>query len=289
MRIISILLVLVLAATNLLAQDTLIREGHRGCRGLMPENTVAAMKKALDVGTQVLELDVCISKDKKVIVSHDPYLSAAITLKPTGDSVTVKEQNGLVLYAMPYAEIKKFDVGSKHHAEFPQQQNFPAYIPLLSELIDSADAYARKKNLPLPRYNIEIKSKPETDDINHPKPQEMVDLVVDVCKSRNLFGRMNLQSFDVRPLQIIHRQYPDIVLSYLTANKKTVAENFNDLGFTPPLYSPYYKTVTADVVQFCHDKGVKIIPWTVNTKEEIAALVDLKVDGIITDYPNLFQ
>ena len=289
MKRLGILLLLAVSANTLFAQHKLIKEGHRGCRGLMPENTIAAMKKALDLGVQVLELDVVISKDKQVVVSHDPYLSAIISLKPTGDSVSVAEQKSLVLYSMPYAEIKKFDVGSKHHAQFPAQQNFPAYIPLLSELIDSADLYAKGKNLPLPHYNIEIKSDAKTDDVNQPKPQEFVDLVVNVCKSKNLFPRMDIQSFDVRPLQIIHQQYPDITLAYLTANPKTVAENFNELGFMPQLYSPYYKSVTKESVQFCHDKGIKIIPWTVNTEEEITALIDLGVDGIITDYPNLFE
>jgi glycerophosphoryl diester phosphodiesterase len=89
-------------------------------------------------------------------------------------------------------------------------------------------------------------------------------------------------------LQLIHKQYPSVTLAYLTANPKTVAENLATLGFTPDIYSPYYKTVTGETVTFCHDKKMQIIPWTVNTKPEIDTLVKLGVDGIITDYPNLF-
>jgi glycerophosphoryl diester phosphodiesterase len=255
----------------------------------MPENTIAAMKKALDLGVDVLEVDVVVSKDNQVVVSHDPYLSALITLKPSGDSISKEEQKKLVLYSMPYSEIRKYDVGSKHNLQFPEQQNFPAYIPLLSELIDSTDLYAKENNMPPPNYNIEIKSQPKTDGINHPEPDKMVALVMDVCRNRNILNRMNIQSFDVRPLQIIHQKHPDVKLSFLTMNQKTLDENFKELGFTPPLYSPYYKTVTKEVVQACHKKGVKIIPWTVNTKAEIVALADLGVDGIITDYPNLFS
>jgi glycerophosphoryl diester phosphodiesterase len=288
LKLTGMLMLLLMATGNLWAQSNIIKQGHRGCRGLMPENTIEAMKKALDLGVHVLELDVVISKDKQVIVSHDPYLSAAITLKPSGDTVSVEEQKRFILYAMPYSEIRTFDVGRKHNVQFARQQNFPAYIPLLSELIDSVDRYAMEKNLPPPNYNIEMKSQEKTDGINHPGPQEFVDLVVGVCKSRKLLGRMNIQSFDARPLQVIHNKYPDITLAYLTANTKTVAENLADLGFVPPLYSPYYKTVDKSAVQFCHEKGIKVIPWTVNSKEEIAALIDLGVDGIITDYPNLF-
>jgi glycerophosphoryl diester phosphodiesterase len=284
-------LFIMMAATSVhkvAAQFELQRQGHRGCRGLMPENTIASMKKALQLGVHVLELDVVVSKDKQVIVSHDPYLTKAITLKPNGDTLSKEEQKNFILYAMPYAEIRKYDVGSKHHPEFAQQQNFPAYIPLLSELIDSVDLFARQNNMPLPNYNIEIKSQPKFDGVYQPEPEEMVELVVAVYQNKNLFSRMNIQSFDVRPLQVIHKKYPQITLSYLTGNPKSVEENLKDLGFTPPLYSPHYKTVTKEVVAFCHSKGMKIIPWTVNTKEEIKMLKDLGVDGIITDYPNLF-
>lgn len=220
--------VLLVVCSNLLfAQGSVIKEGHHGCRGLTPENIIAAMKKALDLWVQVLELDVVLSKDKQVLVSHDPYFFAEISLKPSGEPVTVEDQKNLLLYSMDYSEIKKFDVGSKHNAAFIRQQNFHAYKPFLSALMDSIDKYAKDKGMQLPNFNIEIKSQPQTDDINQPKPQEFVDLVMNVCKSRNILGRMDIQSFDVRPLQLLHQQ-------------------------------------------------------------NINALIKLKVDAIITDYPNLF-
>ena len=271
------------------AQNPVIRQGHRGCRGLMPENTIAAMKKALDLGVQVLELDVVISKDKQVLLSHDLYFSSEISLKPSGDTVSHAEEKQLLLYGMSYAEIRKYDVGRKHNRAFARQQNPAAYKPLLSELIDSVDLYAKQKSFPLPSFNIEIKSQPQTDDIAHPQPQEFVQLVMNVCKSKNITGRMDIQSFDVRPLRIIHQEHPEIQLSYLTSNTKTVAENLQDLGFTPAWYSPYYKAVTEQTVRFCHEKQVRIVPWTVNTKEEITALTRMGVDAIITDYPDLFE
>ncbi|MCX6217828.1 glycerophosphodiester phosphodiesterase family protein [Spirosoma sp.] len=283
-----VLVALLLGAHSLVAQSKFNTEGHRGARGLMPENTVRAMKKAMDLGVQTLEMDVVIAKDKQVVVSHDNYMSADISLKPDGSPVTADEQKKINLYQLTYAEIKKFDVGSKPHPQFPQQQKFPAYKPLLSELIDSVETYAKAKGLPMPMYNIEIKSSATTDGVYHPEPAEFVSLVMDVLQKKKLGKRLTIQSFDVRPLQLIHKQYPAISLSYLTMNSKPLDENLTLLGFKPHTYSPYYKTVTAETVKACHEQNMAIIPWTVNTKAEIESLKQLGVDGIISDYPNLF-
>jgi len=278
---------LLLFSNLLVAQVKLDRQGHRGCRGLMPENTIPAMKKALDLGVQTLELDVVISGDQQVVVSHDAYMASSITLKPDGKPVSADEEKSINLYRLSYADIKKYDMGSKKHAEFADQQNFPAYKPLLSELIDSVEAYARQKNLPLPLYNIEIKSNPATDGVYHPAPDQFVKLVMGICRKKKLGKRGTIQSFDVRPLQLIHRKHPDIPLSYLTANTKSLEDNLAALGFKPRTYSPYYKTVTGETVKACHEQGILIVPWTVNTKPEMEQLVGLGVDGIISDYPNL--
>ena len=277
-----------LSATLTIAQTGLDKEGHRGCRGLMPENTISAMKKAMDLGVTTLEMDVVISKDKKVVVSHDTYMSSVFCLKPNGDSISSKEEKSILLYGLEYSEIKRYDAGSKHNIGFPQQQNFPTYKPMLSELIDSVKAHAKLKKIAVPMMNIEIKSEPGKDDIEHPAPQVFVDLVMDILKQKNVLQKINIQSFDVRPLQILHQQYPKVLLSYLVANTKNLEQNLLLLGFTPNIYSPYYKMVNADLVKACHEKGIKVLPWTANSKEEINALIRLGVDGVITDYPNLF-
>ncbi|MEZ0487704.1 glycerophosphodiester phosphodiesterase family protein [Fibrella aquatica] len=279
---------LLLCANVLLAQPAFDRQGHRGCRGLMPENTVAAMKKALDLGVETLELDVVISKDKQVVVSHDTYMASTISLKPDGNPVTAEEEKTINLYQLNYADIRKYDVGAKPHPQFADQQKFSAYKPLLAALIDSVEAYAKAKNMASPKYNVEIKSAPATDGQYHPAPPEFVELVMAVCQSKKLGNRLNIQSFDARPLQLIHQKYPTVRLAYLTANAKSVADNLATLGFTPQIYSPYYKTVTAETVSACKQQGMLIIPWTVNTKAEIDQLKQLGVNGIITDYPNLF-
>jgi len=284
----KLLSLLLLCPGMLMAQATLDKQGHRGCRGLMPENTVAAMIRGLELGVNTLELDVVISEDKKVVVSHDTYMSAEISRKPDGSDVTAEEAKQIILFKMPYATIRQYDVGLRPLVNFPEQKKMKAYKPLLEELLDSVDTYARKHKLPLPNYNIEIKCSPASDNVAHPEPKEFVELVMAVCNKMKLGKRYNIQSFDVRPLQILHEKYPKVKLSYLTGNTKTVTENLTTLGFTPDIYSPYYKTVTAEVVTACHQQKMTIIPWTVNTKEEIAQLVKLGVDGIITDYPNYF-
>ena len=284
----KIFLILFLCSTVSMAQIHLDTQAHRGGRGLMPENTIPAMINALDLGIQTLEMDVVISKDNQVVVSHDTYLSSDFVRKPDGTDVTRSEEKQIILYQLTYNEMKKFDVGSKPFPEFPQQKKFRTYRPLLSELIDSVDVYVKKKGLNAPFYNIEIKSTPDGDGNSHPEPKAFVDLVLAICAQKKLGSRLTIQSFDVRPLQLIHEQHPEIKISYLTANIKSVEANLAVLGFKPTIYSPYYKTVTAESVKNCHNLGIQVVTWTPNTKEEINKLIELGVDGIISDYPNLF-
>jgi len=279
---------LLLCSHVLVAQTDLDKQAHRGGRGLMPENTIPAMLKSLDLGVQTLEMDVVISKDKKVVVSHDTYMSSDFMRRPDGTDISPAEAKQILLYGLTYNEIAKFDAGTKPHPQFSQQKKFKTYKPLLSALIDSVDAYVKQKGLKQPLYNIEIKSAPEGDGKEHPAPEEFVDLVIEICKSKNLRNRLTIQSFDVRPLKVIHQKYPEVILSYLTANTKSLDENLALLGFTPKVYSPYYKTVTSESVKNCHDKGMQVVPWTVNTKDEITKLTQMGVDGIISDYPDLF-
>ena len=152
-------------------------QGHRGCRGLMPENTVPAFLKALDLGVTTLEMDVVISKDGQVVVSHDPYFNAAFSIAPDGKQVDKKEQKNLVLYQMNYADIKQYDVGSNGNPAYPEQQKLKAYKPLLSEVIEQAEAYRKARNLPSFSYNIEIKSEASEYSKSQPEPAIFCDLV----------------------------------------------------------------------------------------------------------------
>jgi glycerophosphoryl diester phosphodiesterase len=270
--------------------DTINYQAHRGGRGLMPENTIPAMLSVMDNNkVTTLEMDLAITKDKQVVVSHDPVLNPIITTKPDGTFIKASAISENVIYQMNYEQLQKFDVGLKFHPGFPQQKKLSVAIPTLSDLIDSVEI----KGVQIERkmlYNIEIKSVEGKDIMEHPAPDEFVDLVVNLIKQKNIINRTTIQSFDIRPLKVLHQKYPRIQLAYLVEGKNTgdVKMKLDLLGFTPTIYSPENKYVTKETVDYCHAHKMKIIPWTVNTKKDIDALIALGVDGLITDYPNLF-
>lgn len=265
------------------------KEGHRGTRGLMPENTIQAMEKGIASGANFVELDVQISSDKKVMVSHDAYINRKFALLPDGSEIPEGDAKKYILHQMPYDSIRKFDVGTKAYPEFPRQQRFKAYIPLLGELIDSVEQFTKTGGYDPVIYNIEIKANPEQDGYYQPAPAELVDLVMEVVKSKNVGGRYYIQSFDVRQIQEVHNRYPGVVTGFLTSNKEaTLEDNLRTIGFVPQIYSPHYKIANLTLIQKCHEKRMKFVPWTVNTADEMKDLKKIGVDGIITDYPDLF-
>ncbi|HET7361231.1 MAG TPA: glycerophosphodiester phosphodiesterase family protein, partial [Salinimicrobium sp.] len=183
-----------------------------------------------------------------------------------------------------------FDVGSKFHSSFPEQQKMKAYIPLLGELIDSVEQYTVRKGLPEVIYNIEIKANPEKDGEYQPKPEEYIKLVMEVMNSKPIGNRFYIQSFDIRQIQEVHENYPGTVTGFLTGNENfTFEENIDRIGFKPQIYSPHYKLATDSLIEKAHKNGMKFVPWTVNSVTEMQRLIDMGVDGIITDYPNLFS
>lgn len=266
-------------------------EGHRGCRGLMPENTIPAFLKAMEIGVTTLEMDAVITKDGKVILSHEPFFNHEITTKPNGDPVAENEEHALNIYSMTYAETQAFDVGIKPHPRFAGQQKIAVHKPLLSDVIDSVKEYCPDHHKPLPFFNIETKSKPETDNSYHPVPAVFVDALMQVIISKGIASQVIIQSFDFRTLQYLHQHYPAIKTSALVEDFDLLpfAGQLEKLGFTPDFYSPAWELVTPVLVQQCHQKGVKLVPWTVNEAEIMQRLVDMGVDGLISDYPNLYN
>lgn len=262
-------------------------QAHRGGRGIFPENTIPAMLNAVDLGVTTLEMDAMITKDKQVIVSHDPYFNPDITTKPDGNFLQQGEEKNLVLYQMNYEEIKRYDVGMKEHPKFKQQKKLKAVKPKLSDLIDSVEAYTKSKHLPPRFYNIETKSKASTDNVNHPEPAEFVELILQVIKAKHIETRTIIQSFDVRTLQYLHNTYPSIKTAYLVEGQEGLPQQMKELGFTPTIYSPEYHIVDRALIAECKKMGMKVIPWTVNDVAKMKELKDWGVDGIITDYPNL--
>jgi len=264
------------------------KEGHRGTRGLMPENTIPSMIKAIEVGANMIEVDIYLTKDNKVLVAHDPYVNINHSLDADGKEISKEDANKYVWRQMNYEDIRKIDVGSKPYPAYPQQQKIKTYMPLFDELIDSVEAYSTAHHLPKPVYNIELKTSTRFDSLNYNAiPSAVVNAIMDIVKSRNIGNRYYIQSFDVRPLQFVHKEYPGVTIGYLTTGKDFKA-NMKLLGFVPDIYSPEFSLVTKELADAVHDRKMKLVPWTVNDKEKMKALIGMGVDGIITDYPNYF-
>jgi glycerophosphoryl diester phosphodiesterase len=261
-------------------------QGHRGSRGLMPENTIPAFLHALDLGVTTLEMDVVITKDKKVILSHEPWMSSALCLDSAGNSISEKEEKKYNIYQLTYYEIAQFDCGSKGNTQFPQQQKMHIAKPLLSSVIGAVEDHIRSFTLYEVDYNIEIKSSAEGDKKFHPSVEEFSDLVYNLIDEYLPLERVVIQSFDFRVLKYWHKKYPQVRLAALVENTKSIDANLSALGFKPSIYSPYYKLLNKEKVNYLHKKKIRVIPWTVNEEGEMLAFKGMGVDGFITDYPD---
>lgn len=268
---------------------TFDKQGHRGCRGLLPENTIPAMIHALDLGVTTLEMDVVFTKDSVAILSHEPFYNHEITTKPDGSFIEEKDEKNYNLFNMTFAETQQYDVGLKTHPRFLQQKKVATYKPSLATMFDSVKAYMQTHNRPFPYFNIETKSTSLTDNIYHPAPTAFVDMIMKVIKEKQMEQWVMIQSFDVRTLQYLHTNYPTIptVLLIEDYDKRSLEDQLEQLGFVPTVYSPDNSLVTKELIEKCHKQNIKVIPWTVNIKAKIEELKAMGVDGIISDYPNL--
>lgn len=270
---------------NALEDKTIQVQGHRGARGTMPENTIAGFIAAIKDSAEVLELDVVISKDRKVVVSHEPFMSSKYVLTPGGDTIAKEEEKSFNLYEMDYDSIRHFEVGLKGNRDFPEQRKRSAYKPLLGEVIDSIEQFIQKHRLKPVSYNIELKSNEEDYDQSQPQPIAFVELVMKALEEKPIHGRYNIQSFDANILEAMHSHYPEIPLAYLVY-KPGISSNLEHLSFTPQIYSPNYNLVANKTfVDSVKKRNMKLVPWTVNDSAAIKKMISLEVDGIISDYP----
>lgn len=261
-------------------------EGHRGCRGLFPENTLPAFQKALELNVNTLELDLAISKDHKVLVSHEPYFRSGLSIAPDGTPVSEEDEKNHNIYQLDYEEVKKYDVGSLPDERYPELENVKTYKPLLKQVVDKARHYAYTFSTPFPDFNIEIKRSPDYDNIYHPDVQTFVDLVLAEVEDLDIFNNTIIQSFDLESLRLVKSKSPRIRTALLIENEESVTANINELGFKPDIYSCYFKLLKKEDIDYCHEKDILVIPWTVNERVDIQAMLDLGVDGIISDYPD---
>lgn len=263
-------------------------QGHRGARGLMPENTVPAFLCALDLGVVTLEMDVVISGDEQVVVSHEPWFSSVTASLPSGAPVPEEREHEFRLYEMTYEEIARFDVGRRGHPAFPEQKRQPAVKPLLRTVIQAAEAHVEQTGRLPVHYSVETKSLPGWEGRFHPDPETFTRLVYEVLAEEDVTGRSILQSFDPRTLQVARQLDPALRLSLLVGldAEQDLAGHIEQLGFAPSIYSPDHRAVDTALIKEVHRSRMKVIPWTVNTLTEMKRLKALGVDGLITDYPD---
>ncbi len=255
--------------------------GHRGARGVYPENSLMGFKESYRQGVRAFELDVVISKDNKVVVSHEPWMSAQYCLQTTGGFIKKEDEFMFNLYEMTHSEIMLYDCGTKAHPDFPKQLSVKCYKPLLNEVL-SLFTVAEHQSI---FWNIEIKSEVDLYNIFQPKPSEFVGLVLE---DLNVFGELlnvMIQSFDISVLEDLNAQPISYPISYLIENRDAFEVNMRKLSFVPAYYNPENILVDRFLIEKVHAQAMKIIPWTVNEIEDAKRLFLMGVDGVITDYP----
>jgi glycerophosphoryl diester phosphodiesterase len=297
------------AATPNSSGRTLDIEAHRGGRALRPENTLQSFANALSLGVDTLELDIGVTKDGAIVVSHDRWLSPDLA-RDTGG--TYVPPPGIPYVKLTLARVKSYDVGvirpgSDYAKQFPEQLSVPhTPIPTLAEVF----ALVRKSGNTHVRLNIETKLSPVTPD-DAPDPERFVSLLLDLLAHENFADRVMVQSFDWRTLQLVQQRAPKIPTVYLTSQASFFANVFPDkpspwtAGFDPIRYggsvpaaikaaggkvwSPFYGDVDKAKVDEAHGLGLQVIAWTVNDPKAIASLIDIGVDGIISDRPDVLR
>ena len=284
-------------------------EAHRGGRALLPENTLPAFANALSMGVDTLELDVGVTQDGAVVVSHERSLNP--DLARGADGVYVAPP-GTPLIQLKLEDIRNYDVGqirpgSPYAAQFPDQRAVPGTrIPLLKDVFD----LVRKSGNRQVRFNIETKIDPDHPD-ESPDPQRFVTLLLGVVEAEKFTDRIMVQSFDWRTLQVVQKVAPSIPTVYLTlqsgkaptvsldkASNWMAGFNPADHGGSLPrtikaaggaIWSPYFGNVNPALISESHDLGLKVVVWTVNKPADMARMIEMGVDGIISDHPDLLR
>ena len=284
-KISTALLFKVLIVSVSCTRPTIEIHGHRGCRGYWPENSIHGMIEAVKMGVDVLEMDVVISEDLQVVLSHEPFFHHEICLDPNGNRIYESTQEAYNMYEFTYAQIRNTRCGTFPHPRFPLQKQMEYYKPTLTQVIDTVEKFAQKRHTSI-LYSIEIKARDEWEGIFHPDHKAFSDLVAGIIYRHGIADKAVIQSFHVPTLQYLHHAHPTLKLALLVDENENMTEKYSQLGFTPHTLSPHYSLVTIPWIKFCESRGVKLIPWTVNDSRIAKQLIQSGIHGIITDYPD---
>jgi glycerophosphoryl diester phosphodiesterase len=253
-------------------------QGHRGARGLAPENTLPGFERALAIGVDTLELDVGVTRDGVVVIHHDRRLNPDIA-RLDGQWVSAPAPT---IYSLSYKELQSYDVGrirpgSEYARRFPHQKPIEGTrIPRLRDLFERAGSSKV-------RFNIETKLAPEAP-AETLAPEPFARALIAEVRSAGLAARTTIQSFDFRTLKVVEREAPEIATAYLTSGNSSDPAMVRDAGAR--LWSPDFRDLNAEKLAIARAAGLKIIAWTVNEPADIARALDMKIDGIISDYPD---
>jgi len=279
-------------------------QGHRGARGLHPENTLEGFEEALSIGVTTLEMDLGVTRDGVIVVHHDEELHPDIARGPEGTWIAPPRP---LLRELSWAELSGHEVGrlrpeSPTRARFPEQQGRDGVgVPRFPDVLAMAEERSGGRIL----YNVETKLTPTRPEATL-APDAFVDAVLAVLRGAGVTDRTTIQSFDWRTLRRVHKLSPEITTACLT-EEATVRGSWQGAspwhaghdvadhdGSVPRLvaaagcaiWSPDFQDLDAGQVALAHELGLRVIPWTVNEPEDLAAVLKLGVDGIISDYPD---
>ncbi len=259
---------------TLTSQTHILVHGHRGARALRPENTLPAFEYAIGQGVDVLELDMAVTRDNVVVISHDPHMNRSICQGPEGGETAI--------HKLTFLQVRQWDCGALQHPSFPKQQPVPGTkMPTLEEVFDFAAAS-------LVQFNIETKIDPQTPDLA-PDPATFAKLVVDLVRKHGMERRVIVQSFDFRTLKEVRKLAPKLRLSALYSGPPksfvAIAQEAGSEGKAVEIVSPQFTLATNEAVQAAHRAGIQVVPWTANSPGQWRMLVNAQVDAIISDDP----
>ena len=267
-------------------------QGHRGWRGGFPENSLQAFVAAARMQVTTLELDVVVTADGKLLVSHEAWFNRMICEDQNQELIAEENERELNIYKMTYAETQQCSCGVYAHPNFPMQQKKPHTKPLLSEVLETIEGMTDEIGY-LPLYNIELKTEPDGVGTWNPAPENFAKSMVDMISEKGILDRTTLQSFDfdvlraLQPLQADKSFKIAVLIDGDPAEQHNWQDHLDELGFRPDIYSCWFKLLDSADVQLLQDEGYQVIPWTVNEKEDMRRLTNWGVDGLITDYPDV--